>query len=254
MTYDYRGNATSIRQTGSAIDEIFAEFDYNANGLLTSVRRYEVDADDVATAVANSIYEYNANNVVTSITHNNSSGTQIVKHSYTYDSTNNIVEYLNSLDGSTSYDYDFLGQLISADYANAEITDESYTYDSNGNRLTANGSTYTTSTNNELTSDGIWSYTYDDEGNRISKQNSTNRELYEWDYRNRLTKVTQKEWDSTTETWTTTQTIEYTYDYNNVWIRKVVGNDKTIFIPENYQTTVQYDDSDLNDAISSEAL
>ena len=32
-----------------------------------------------------------------------------------------------------------------------------------------------------------------------------------------------------------------TYDYNNVWIRKVVGNDKTIFIPENYQTTVQID-------------
>jgi len=241
VTYDFLGNATKIKQTGSAIDEIFAEFDYNANGLLTSVRRYEVDADDVATAVANSIYEYNANNAVTSITHNNSSGTEIVKHSYTYDSTNNIVEYLNSLDGNTTYDYDFLGQLISADYANATITDESYTYDSNGNRVVANGSTYTTSTNNELTSDGAYTYTYDDEGNRISKQNSTNRELYTWDYRNRLTKVTQQEWDSTTETWTTTQTIEYTYDYNNVWIRKINGSDKTIFIPENYQTTVQID-------------
>ena len=226
---------------------------YNANGLLTSVRRYEVDADDVATSIANSIYEYNANNAVTSITHNNSSGTEIVKHSYTYDSTNNIVEYLNSLDGSTSYDYDFLGQLISADYANAGISDESYSYDSNGNRLTANGDNYTTSTNNELTSDGAWSYTYDDEGNRISKQNSTNRELYTWDYRNRLTKVTQQEWDSTTETWTTTQTIEYTYNYNNVWIRKVLDSNgdgtadsKSIFIPENYQTTVQIDNNTVS--------
>ena len=117
-TYDYLGNATSIRQHGNITDEIFAEFDYNTNGLLTSVRRYEVDADDVATSIANSIYEYNANNAVTSITHNNSSGTQIVKHSYTYDSTNNIVEYLNSIDGNTEYNYDFLGQLISADHAN----------------------------------------------------------------------------------------------------------------------------------------
>ena len=148
--------------------------------------------------------------------------------------------------GSTTYDYDFLGQLIGADYANAGISDESYTYDSNGNRITANGSTYTTSTNNELTSDGVWSYTYDDEGNRISKTNSTNRELYTWDYRNRLTKVTQQTYNAETETWTTTQTIEYTYDYNNVWIRKINGSDKTIFIPENYQTTVQIDNNTVS--------
>ena len=74
-----------------------------------------------------------------------------------------------------------------------------------------------------------------------SNRNSTNRELYEWDYRNRLTSVTQQEFNIETGAWETTQTIEYTYDYNNVWIRKVVGNDKTIFIPENYQTTVQID-------------
>ncbi|MDO4630036.1 MAG: RHS repeat-associated core domain-containing protein [Planctomycetia bacterium] len=116
-----------------------------------------------------------------------------------------------------------------------------YDYDFNGNRLTANGSTYTTSTNNELTSDGTWSYTYDDEGNRLTKTNSTNRELYEWDYRNRLTSVTKQEFNTETQEWTTIQIVEYTYDYNNVWIRKVIGNEKTIFIPENYQTTVQID-------------
>ena len=93
-------------------------------------------------------------------------------------------------------------------------------------------------TNNELTSDSNWTYTYDDEGNRISKQNSTNRELYEWDYRNRLTSVTQQTYD-------TTQTIEYTYDYNNVWIRKTVGTNSTIFIPENYQTVLQIDNNTI---------
>ncbi|MDO4584596.1 MAG: RHS repeat-associated core domain-containing protein [Planctomycetia bacterium] len=164
------------------------------------------------------------------------------------------MEYLNSLDGSTSYNYDFLGQLISADYANQNLTDESYSYDTNGNRLTANGSAYTTGTNNELTSDSNWTYTYDDEGNRLTKTNSTNSELYEWDYRNRLTSVTQQTYDTTTSTWTTTQIVEYTYDYNNVWIRKTLDTNgdgtadaKTIFIPENYQTAMQLDDTNLSD-------
>ena len=213
--------------------------------LLNTVRNYEKD-DDTVNEIAESLYEYNSNNAVTSITHNNAIGSQIVKHSYTYDETNNIVEYLNSIDGNTEYNYDFLGQLISADHANQ--TDESYTYDANGNRVVVNGNTYTTGTNNELTSDGDYTYTYDAEGNRTSKTNSagTERELYTWDYRNRLTTVTKQTFNTETQTWTTVQVIEYTYDYNNIWIRKVVGNDKTIFIPEDYQTTVQIDNGTVS--------
>ena len=209
-------------------------------------------------SVANSLYEYNANNALTSILHKKPDETSIVQHSYTYDETNNIVEYLNSIDGNTEYNYDFLGQLIGADYENQNLTDESYSYDSNGNRITANGSNYITGSNNELTSDGSWSYVYDDEGNRISKTNSTNRELYEWDYRNRLTSVTQQEYNSTTEEWQTVQIIEYAYDYNNIWIRKTLDTNgdgtpdsKSIFIPENYQTTVQLDDTDLSDNVDA---
>ena len=257
-TCDYLGRATSIRQHGDITDEIFAEFTHNANGLLTSVHRYEIDDNNIINDIANTLYTYNAANAITSITHQTPSSAPIVQHSYTYDSANNILSYLNSLDGQTSYNYDFLGQLISADYSNITTPDESYTYDSNGNRLTANGSAYTTSTNNELTSDGTWSYVYDDEGNRISKQNSTNRELYTWDHRNRLTKVTQQEYNTKTQEWTTIQIIEYTYDYNNVWIRKTLdtnadtnADSKSIFIPENYQTTVQLDDTDLSDNVDA---
>ena len=192
------------------------------------------------------LYSYNANNAVSSITHSNVTGSQIVKHSYTYDETNNIVEYLNSIDGQTSYDYDFLGQLVSADHASQ--TDESYAYDSNGNRITANGDTYTTGTNNELTSDDTYTYTYDAEGNRISKTNSagTERELYTWDYRNRLTSVTKQTYDTLTNEWSTVQIVEYTYDHNNIWIRKTIGDSKTIFIPENYQTAVQIDNNTVS--------
>ncbi len=59
---DFLDNATSIRQTGSAVDEIFAEFDYNANGLMTSVKRYEVDGNNLINEIAESLYEYNSNN------------------------------------------------------------------------------------------------------------------------------------------------------------------------------------------------
>ena len=166
-----------------------------------------------------------------------------VNFCYTYNKCN-IVEYLNSIDGQTSYDYDYLGQLIGADYAGQ--SDESYVYDENGNRITANGDIYTTGVNNELTSDGDYTYTYDAEGNRISKSNSTDRELYEWDYRNRLTQVIQQTFNAETQTWETVQIVEYSYDYNNVWIRKVIGNSKTIFIPENYQTTVQIDNGTVS--------
>jgi len=84
-----------------------------------------------------------------------------------------------------------------------------------------------------------------------SNRNYTNR----GDYRNRLTSVTKQEFNAETQEWTTVQIVEYTYDYNNVWIRKTLDSNgdgtvdsKSIFIPENYQTTVQLDDTSLTDA------
>ena len=151
---------------------------------------------------------------------------------------------------------------VGADYSNLLIHDESYQYDLNGNReLVTNAYgdlvVYTTGTNNELNSDGNYSYTYDAEGNRISKTNAagTERELYVWDYRNRLSSVTKQEFNTTTQEWEDVQIVEYAYDYNNVLIRKVldvngdgVSDSKTLFLPENYQTAVQLDDADLSDS------
>ena len=263
IEYDYLGRAISAELTGNALNDILAEFDYNAVGALTDVRRFEWDdTDELYNLIAQSQYQYNARNQITSINHQDSNNNTIVSHGYLYDADGNISQYTNSLDGSVLYDYDFLGQLIGADYSNTNIPDELYQYDLNGNRelvTNANGDlvVYSTGLNNELNSDGNYSYTYDAEGNRISKTNSTGteRELYEWDYRNRLSKVTKQTFDSITETWQTVQIVEYAYDYNNVLIRKVLDADsdgisdsKTIFLPENYQTAVQLDDADLSDS------
>ena len=252
-----------IKTANSAIDDIMAELDYNAVGALTDVRRFEWDdTDELYNLIAQSQYQYNARNQITSINHQDSNNNNIVSHGYLYDADGNITQYTNSIDGSVLYDYDFLGQLIGADYSNLNIHDESYQYDLNGNRelvTNANGDlvVYSTGLNNELNSDGNYFYTYDAEGNRISKTNAagTERELYDWDYRNRLSSVTKQEYNTTTQEWEDVQIVEYAYDYNNVLIRKVLdangdgtADSKTLFLPENYQTAIQLDDADLSDS------
>ena len=97
--------------------------------------------------------------------------------------------------------YDAIGQLLGANYSDPSLADESYSYDSNGNRITANGSTYTTGADNQLLSDGMYRYLYDAEGNRIARFIDANADAvldagdadittYAWDARNRLTEVT----------------------------------------------------------------
>jgi len=91
-----------------------------------------------------------------------------------------------------------------------------------------------------------WNFPY------IESNYKTERELYTWDYRNRLTSVTKQTYNAETGTWENVQTVEYSYDYNNVWIRKTLDSNgdgtadsKTIFIPENYQTVTQIDNNTI---------
>ena len=79
-----------------------------------------------------------------------------------------LVASCTSSDGTVNYSYDPTGQLTGATYTGSQAN-ESYSYDANGNRVTANGSTYTTGADNELISDGTYTYAYDAEGNRIAK-------------------------------------------------------------------------------------
>ena len=79
-----------------------------------------------------------------------------------------LVASCTSSDGTVNYSYDPTGQLTGATYTGSQAS-ESYTYDANGNRITANGSTYTTGADNQLISDGTYTYAYDAEGNRIAK-------------------------------------------------------------------------------------
>src|SRR5690606_29213684 len=65
-----------------------------------------------------------------------------------------------------------------------------------------------TGDNNQLTSDGTYTYTYDDEGNVLTRSKTDETTTYEWDHRNRLTRVIVTTGSSTT-------TITFRYDAAN---------------------------------------
>ncbi|MCX7428829.1 MAG: hypothetical protein NTW96_24785 [Planctomycetia bacterium] len=165
--------------------------------------------------------------------------TTLVEYDWSYDAAGRMTEYVNSLDGTVDYTNDDAGQLTGADYDYQD--DEAYAYDENGNRETANGSTYATGDGNQLLSDGTYRYAYDDEGNRTLRYvddpaQGTQGQLdaydtditeYDWDYRNRLTQVEHFDTYAHYSTGTSDQIVEYAYDYQNRLIHKTLDPDGT---------------------------
>ena len=133
---------------------------------------------------------------------------------YSYDANGNPVS-MTTLEGTTSYTYDSIGQLVGVTYPNGDSTQ--YEYDPAGNRIkvTENGKPvyYSTNNMNQYIHAGDYVYEYDDNGNLISNTLGLKHILiypspempkiqYEYDYEDRLVRVLHPNGD----TW------EYTYD------------------------------------------
>ncbi len=91
--------------------------------------------------------------------------------------------------------------------------------------MTTDGGTplaYTPGANNRTQSDGAFDYQYDAEGNRINRSPVATGETteYEWDHRNRLTKIIDKD-----ATGAVIKTVEYIYDPLNRRIAKSIDAD-----------------------------
>jgi len=174
-----------------------------------------------------------------------------------YDYTFNKRHQLDAIDflpcqydtEDVTYNYDNRGQLEGANQSGTN-NDETYTYDENGNRVTANGSTYATGDNNQLLGDGTYTYEYDKEGNRTKRTEIATGDYteYEWDHRNRLVSVTDKN-----SSGTVMQTVEYTYDYLNQLIgRTVDGTDQTVYLFDNGQVVLQFEGGAANDLVEGD--
>jgi RHS repeat-associated protein len=220
--YDDLHRLTSVQQHGAAggatVAEKRVDFAYDAASRWQTITRYK-DLSGFE-LVATSTYAFDNAGRLTDLLHAKGANT-LADYGWTYDVGNRVTSFTNGLYSaeSATYSYDATDQLTGADRSGT-ASDETYTYDANGNRTNTG---YSTGANNRLQSDGTYNYEYDGEGNRtkriklISGSPTGETTEYAWDYRNRLTKITER----SSPTGAATKIIEYKYD---VFDRRVEKN------------------------------
>ncbi len=247
--YDDLGRVTSIQQHGvtggNAVAEKRVDFTYDAVGAYATVTVYADLAGNELVSTA--IYTFDDAYQLTGLTYTQDA-TSLAYYTYVYDDAGNLTS-MTTVDGTTTYTHDDTGQLTATDSNYTD--DEAYTYDDNGNRVTANGDTYTTDDDNQLLSDGTYRYLYDAEGNRIVKYvddgdgvldaGDTDITTYDWDYRNRLTAVATYDDYTDYAAGTSSTTVAYTYDYANRLIGRTLDADGTSGTGDLDQTVYVYD-------------
>ena len=188
--------------------DLDVQFTYRADSSIDTLQRSETLGGVPIFNVSQTDYDYFANGDLKTIDH----GASIARYDYEYDDLRRITK-ITSADWPTGnvINYDAQSQLTSA-----SETNESFTYDDNGNRI---NSGYTTAEHNLLVEDADYRYVYDAEGNRTRRIDKATGESveYEWDYRNRLILIVFKD-----STGTATKRIGYDYNLDNLRIAKEV--------------------------------
>ena len=217
-TYDHLNQLTRVTQSGgvsgnAGVAAKRVDLEYDNAGRNTKVKRRDGLADSAA-IVAETTTTYTTGNAagkVAKIETTNSSSQVIARDTYTYDfaffRTSTFKTGVGAAEHTTTYQYDATGQLLSADDNATTAVDEDYVWDLNGNRKNKKDKV---NTGNQLTSDGAYDYTYDAEGNLLTTKVHNSSQVVstnEWDYRQRLTKVTFKDAGGAT-----TKTVAYVYD------------------------------------------
>ena len=118
-----------------------------------------------------------------------------------------------------------------------------------------------------MLTDGTYTYQYDNEGNRTARfvdndssgtlnSGDTSITEYEWDHRNRLTKVTER---STYGGGAATKIVEYAYDYGQRWVRKTLDTDadgtieeSQVFVHDSGQIVLDFQKTGTADASNSD--
>ena len=168
-------------------------------------------------------YEYDALMRIKQITAKDPADNDILNYQYDYDRMDNITDKITE-HGDYGYDYDDIYRLTHAD--NPELADESFTYDSVGNRLTSadTSGSWDYNQNNELLGYNDIEYDYDANGNMTKKIAGGDVTTYVYNTENRLTEV----WEG--EPGTCSLTAVYYYDPFGRRLWKEVNGIRTYYM------------------------
>jgi RHS repeat-associated protein len=144
-------------------------------------------------------YTYDANGNVFSLVNFARNASMNSSFAYTYNALN-LVTSMTTASGTTTYDYDADGELISVALPTGQAI--KYQYDAMGNRKVVNDNgattTYTSNNTNEYTSVGSATHGYDKDGNlTMTTGGSSGNTTYTYDDENRLIEEV-----TPTDTWT----------------------------------------------------
>ncbi len=208
-TYNARDELTGETFSGTGLSAEAVTYAYDNAGRLTGITRYSNLAE--TTEVAATAYSYDHANRMTGIVNSNSTGATLVTYGYTYDAADRVTQEVRTWDsGSDSdtltYSYTNNNQLTGVSHSNGSFSNESFTWDSNGNET---GSGYTTGTDNEQTASPGYTYTYDNAGEMTSETQTSTGDIwtYGYDLRGRMVTAVEK-----TSGGTTLESVTYTYD------------------------------------------
>jgi len=197
LSYSYPNN---WEQTFTGPDNVTLTHKYDAAGRLSTItipgqgdvtyNTYEWNSPTNITLPGGSStdYTYDALRQVNAITAVDPGSADIMTRNYVYTNEGNITTK-DTEHGTYAYTYDELYRLTDA--VNPTVTDETYTYDNLGNRVSsaAVAGDWLYNLNNELKSYGGTTVTYDDNGNITGKTVASVDTTYVYDEADRMEEV-----------------------------------------------------------------
>jgi RHS repeat-associated protein len=243
LGYSYTYNRNGLKQTFTNPDGLTYEYTYDDDNQLVGVQIPEVGyithsaykwnrpEEVLFPGGSRRQYDYDPLMRVKSITAEDPGRNILMQYQYDYDKVSNIIEKSTG-HGDYVYQYDALYRLRNADTPGQ--SDEAFTYDAVGNRLTSaiTTGTWSYNQNNELQHYDDVSYVYDANGNMTQKTASGAVTSYTYNVENRLERV---------EDGSGSLIATYYYDPFGRRLWKEVGGVKTYFFYADEGLIGEYD-------------
>ena len=246
LSYSYTYYANGLKKTFTGPDDIEYTYIYDENNRLRGVGipnqgtitnnafQWNSPAKTVLPGGSSTEYTYDPLMQINGIDAKDPGQNSYLARSYDYSPVGNITEKYTE-HGAYTYDYDDLYRLTSA--VNPTLTDEAYTYDSVGNRLSSAAviGDWTYNANNELQGYGAdASFAYDAGGNMTQKAFAGDIKNLFYDVGNRLIRV---------ENENSAIIAKYYYDPFGRRLWKEVDGNRTYFLYSDEGLIGEYDSS-----------